>query len=47
MDIIVKSKYQKTPWPIWGEPEKDILGFLFNKLAIKPKIASEKVLKDV
>ena len=42
IDMIVKSKYQKTPCPIWGDPEKEIFGFLLNKLATSPKIAIKK-----
>ena len=39
-NIIVKSKYQNTPWPIWGEPDKETLKFLANILEINPKIAN-------
>ena len=48
IDIIVKSKYQKTPCPIWGEPENEILGLSFSRLEKTPKIAKKKelLLKD-
>ena len=42
IDIIVKSKYQKTPCPICGEPENEILGLSFSKLEKSPKIAKKK-----
>ena len=35
IDIIAKSKYQKTPCPICGEPVKEILKLLLKMLDIK------------
>ena len=40
-NIIVKSKYQNTPWPIWGEPDKEVLKFWAKILEISPKIAKK------
>ena len=47
IDIIVRSKYQKVPCPIWGEPVKEIFKFLLSKLEIKLISASknEKIIK--
>ena len=42
IDIIVKSKYQKTPCPIWGEPKKETLGLSLKKLVKIPNIAIKK-----
>ena len=42
MDMIVRSKYQKTPCPICGEPEKEIFKFPLKKLDNRLIIASKK-----
>ena len=36
---MVRSKYQNTPCPIWGEPDKEALKFFANKLDMIPIIA--------
>ena len=39
--MIAKSKYQKTPWPIWGEPARVIKGKLLNIADKIPKTANK------
>ena len=42
IDIIVRSRYQKAPCPICGEPEKELFKFPLKKLDTRLIIASKK-----
>ena len=41
INIIVRSRYQNTPCPIWGEPDKEALKLFAKKLDTIPKSAKK------
>ena len=45
IDIIARPKYQNTPCPIWGDPDKEEWKLLLNALDSKPKKAKKKGIK--